>query len=223
LLTIIALAGALLATPQAPDKWDIRAALASKMTTTWSVNADVVDGGESHSAALKVSISFKEPEQDKPQKATYEWKQLVLDGGEELPDFAWDVTLDPMGGIVDSDHSDGAEAIRLMLMPMTFVYPDKPVGVGDTWTDTLKVGASDANTMTFEMKAEAIEKVGEVDALKVTETLSQKGADALGGKSIWWVGKDGKVLKMEAKISNWAVPMNGGSLMEATFKANLEK
>ena len=222
MLTTIVLAGALLATPQA-EKWDIKAGLAPKATGKWSVSTDVTAGGENHTATMKLVMTVKDAEADKPLKATYEWKDLTVDGSMQIPDDAWDVTLDAMGGITDATGGDGADSVRQMLMPTVFIYPDKPVGVGDTWTDTLKVNGKDDQAMTFEMKADAIEKIGDADVLKVSGSIAQKGADGLNGKSTWWISKEGKVLKFESKVSGWIVPMAGQDPMDATFKGELEK
>lgn len=224
MLTTIVLAGALLATPQAADKWDIKAALAPKTTMKWDITTAVVQGGQEHSATWKLVLDSKDPVKDKGLAATISWNELMLDGGQGVPDQTWDVTLSPMGSIAESDASEGVEAIRTMLMPFMFVYPDKAVGVGDTWSDTIKAGTEKADTsMTCEMKAEGMEKVGDVDALKITEKISQKGDAGLNGTGTWWVGKDGKVLKFETKVTGWAVPMAGPDPMDATFTGTLSK
>ena len=214
----------MLATPQAADKWDLKAALAPKATTTWDLVSSVNQAGEDHTATMKLIISLKDAEKDKPQKATYSWKELLLDGGQNIPDNDWDVTIDGQGGITDSEASDGVEAMQTLLMPMTFIYPDKPVGVGDSWTLTVKAGSDKSDrSYTIEAKADSMDKVGDADAMKVTEKIDQKGDDKLTADGTWWVDKTGKVLKFEVKASGWKVPMAGPNAMDVTFKGTLAK
>lgn len=221
MLTTIALIGALLTTPQA-DKWDLKPALEAKATSTWNLTVKVEMGGETHDAALKLISTMKETPADKPKEATMAWKDLMLDGGQSMPDSEWDVKIGEHGAI-----TDGAEAgddIRRMLQPILFVYPSAPVAVGDTWTETIKAGSDkDDRTMTLEFKADSVEKVGDEDSLKVTEKLSEKGTDTMSSTGTWWVNKAGKVLKFETKVSKWVVPMAGGDPLDATIKGELAK
>jgi len=206
------------------DKWDIKAAFAPKASAKYDLNITVVQGGEDHTAVMKYGITLKDTAKDKPLEGTYTWTDLMLDGGQAVPDQTWDVTFDTMGGIATTDAQEGEDAIRSMLMPISFIYPDKAVEVGDTWTETLKAGTTISDrSMTCEMKAEAMEKVGDVDTLKVTEKISQKGDTPLTATGTWWVDKDGKVLKFEVKTTNWYVPMAGDALMDATFTGTLAK
>lgn len=224
MLTTLVLASALLASPQTGDKWDIKAALAPKASTTWDVTTDVMMQGQPTNATMKLVLELKDTPADKPLKATFSMKDLTVEGGQTMPDNAWDVTLDSQGAITDSEAQEGPDAMRQFLMPWVFVYPDKPVGVGDTWTDTVKVGSDKADrSIVITMKADSMDKVGDVDALKVTEDLAQKGDSPLKSTATWWVDKTGKILKFDVKSTNWSVPMLGDQLLDAGFKGTLAK
>jgi hypothetical protein len=223
LLTTLALVGALLTTPQA-DKWDIKTAVAPKASATWDVSADVVAPDGDHHAAFKLVIEVKDTEKDKPLQSTYSWKELVLDSGQGMPDNSWDVKIDAQGGITGTEATEGGDALRKMLIPMTFLYPDKAVGVGDAWTNTLKSESEkDDHSITVDFKVEAAEKLGDVDVLKITEKFTEKGPDGMTGTGTWWVDKAGKPQKFEVKANRWVVPMAGTDSMDATLKGTLAK
>jgi hypothetical protein len=188
------------------------------------MTTSVDQGGTEHTATMTMILDIKDGDKDKPLKADVTWKDLLLDGAQAVPDNSWSVVLNGQGAIADSDATEGADAIKKMLAPMTFVYPDKPVAVGDTWTNTVKAGSDKSDeSITVDMKADSLDKVGDVDALKITETLTQKGDGSLKGTGTWWVDKTGKVLKFETKVSNWMVPMAGDQAMDASFKGSIAK
>lgn len=220
MLTTVALATALLTTPQAADKWDLKG-LAPNTSSTWDVQVKVTDQGEEHEATFKLIMDLKEVEKEKPFPATYSWKSLVVDGGQEMGDTSWNIRLSPRGLITEG--ADGDDAIRRMLSPLVFVFPDKPVGVGDTWTETVKAGTEkDDQSLTVEFKAEAIEKVKDADTMKISEKLTEKGSEAMTAEGTWWVDKDGKVVKFETKTKKWYVPLASQSF-DATIKGELAK
>jgi hypothetical protein len=217
LLTTLVLAGAMLASPQA-DKWDIKAGLAPKTTASYDLAINVSAGGQDHSAAGKLVITIKDTPQGKPPSAVYDMKDVTTDGGNAVPDQSWNLTLDNAGGIVNSDSEAGLDPVRTFLMPWTFIYPDKAVGVGDTWTDTIKVGEGKTDqSYVVNMKADSMDKVGDADALKVTEDLTQAGDNGMKSTGTWWLDKSGKILKFEVKTSNWVVYLMGDQPMDATF------
>lgn len=224
MLTTLVLAGAMLASPQTADKWDIKTGLAPKASAMYDVTTGVMMAGEPHTANFKLGIELKDTPAGKPLTAVFSMKDLTTDSGQALPDNSWNATLDMEGAIVDSDAQEGPEAIRQFLTPWVFVYPTAPVGVGDTWTDTVKLGADKTDrSIVFNMKADSMEKVGGVDALKVTEDLTQSGDAGLKSTGTWWVDKSGKVLKFDIKTNNWVVPMVGDQPMDATFTGTLAK
>jgi hypothetical protein len=225
LLTAIIFAGAILTSPRTQaDKWDLSAGQAPKSSVKYDVAVKVNQAGQEHTAVMKMAIDRKDAEKDKPLKGEYNWTDIQLDGGQAVPDQDWPVTFDVHGGIAGSDSSEGADSVRKTLMPVTFIFPTQPVALGDTWTSTIKGGTEKADeSMTFDMKADSVDKVGDVDALKVTEKISQKGDSPLTGTGTWWLDKSGKVLKFEVKVSNWVVAVSGPDPMDADFSGSLAK
>ena len=222
MLTTLILAGALLAPSQTPDKWDLKAGLAPKTSLTWHVVSNVTMGSEQHTATMKFVEETKGQDAGKPLNATVSWRELTLENGQPMDDNSWDLTLDPHGMITDSQGND-ADAVRKMLTPFLFAYPDAPVAVGDTWTVTAKGGTDkDDASITEVMKVDSMDKVGDTDAMKVKETLSQKGTNGLSGSGTWWVDKTGKVLKFDVTVTNWEVTLVPGQ-MDAEMKGDLAK
>jgi len=222
LLTTLVLAGALLASPRVQaEKWDIKAGLMPSASVSYSISSAVSVGGEEHTATFIYMFETKAAEQDKPLAATLSWKDGTLENGQSFPDTAWDVKLDSHGLITDAD---GDETSKKTLMPFVFVYPDNAVAVGDTWSETVKGGSDkDDRSMTADMKADSMDKVGDVDVMKVTETLTQKGDDGLKCTGTWWVDKSGKVLKFDVTYSNWEVAMVPGQMLDGHMTGSIAK
>src|SRR4051812_12976678 len=59
LLTSLVLAGAMLVTPHAQDKWDIKTGLAPNASVKYAVTTDVTLQGEEHSATMNYVLSTK--------------------------------------------------------------------------------------------------------------------------------------------------------------------
>lgn len=225
MLTTLAFATALLGSRQAPaDKWDIKSGLAPKSNASQDLNISVNAGAQSHTATMKFKTAIKDQDGTKPLQATISWNDVQLDDGQAIPDASWDVTLDPHGLVLDSTADDGADVVRKMLTPFMFAYPDAAVGVGDTWSVTVKGGSDkDDQSITEDMKVDSMDKVGDADVIKVVEKLSQKGDDALSGTGTWWVNKTGKILKFHMEAANWEVPLVPGQLMSFTADGSASK
>jgi hypothetical protein len=110
-----------------------------------------------------------------------------------------------------------SEDVRRMLAPMLFAYPAKPVGPGDTWE--VKAGKGGSET-TYSQSVAGIEKVKDVDALKITSKLKESGSSGLEADGTWWVGKDGKAIKFQLYVKNWYVVMADQSF-DATITGEL--
>lgn len=208
----------------APDTWDIKPNLADKSKSTISTTVEANMGSGDHVAKMNVVRTCGAASSDKTVKARYTWDALEVDGNSmDAGDNGWDVVLNPDGAIL-STTAEGGDDIRRMLSATNFVYPTKAVGAGDKWSSIVKPNKDkDERQLTWSYEVKGIEKVKDVDALKVAATLSEKGSDPMSGDGTWWIGKDGTVLKFELKIKNWVVPMSGGELINATIKGEAAK
>jgi hypothetical protein len=202
------------------DAWLLKAPLAKDAKSSWSivVNADV--GGQDHEArfSLEQTVSASD---EKEAKAILAWKDLTVDGNamEELLEFK--SVLGKRGEIksVDSEFGDDA---RRMLNVFLFLYPDKPVAVGEKWDFESPAEKADIKKFKVKFEASAIEKIKDIEALKILCTFDESGAEAMHSDSIFWLSREGKTLKFEAKVKNWVVPMAGtGGPVNATIKGEL--
>lgn len=106
-----------------------------------------------------------------------------------------------------SDAPEGMDNQRLT-EAITFIYPDKPVKVGDTWTRTVKADAAKgvrAGTATF--KFEGVETLdGKWKTNRITYTYKEtEGGDAMACAATVWLGaEDGEMVKGEFKLKNFS-------------------
>lgn len=133
--------------------------------------------------------------------------------GSEMPPQpdATDTTVSkPNGEIVDltADHVDG-DTWRVAELN-NFIYPDKPVKVGDEWTSTV-VADSKKGTVaaTATYKVDSLEKVGSHDTAKIKVSYKEtEGATPATSEGYEWVDiKDGSMVKDTSTWTN--VPISG--------------
>ncbi|MCW5943165.1 MAG: hypothetical protein KIS66_13100 [Fimbriimonadaceae bacterium] len=105
-----------------------------------------------------------------------------------------------------SDAPEGMDNHRLT-EAITFIYPEKPLKVGDTWTREVKADAAKgvrAGLATF--KFEGVDTVdGKWKANKITYTYKEtEGSDAMSCAATVWIGaEDGELVKGEYKMKNF--------------------
>lgn len=209
----VLLAGAMMMSP-AIDKWDLKPGIAPKAKSSLAVVVDAAMGDGDHRAEFTVVREIGDPDGSN-HKAKFSWANLTVDGQEQGEDASWDVAIGPRGTVVSTTDMMGDD-IRRMLSPMTFAYPEKPVGEGDKWTAEVRpYKDKDDFLLTYAYEVKGIEQVDGADALKIAATLTEMGRDAMSAEGLWWVGKDGAVLKFEMKVKNWVVPMAGGEPIDA--------
>lgn len=207
------LASALMMGP-ALDKWDIKPVLAPKATASWTVVVDASMSDGEHRAEFNLVREIGEMD-GKNHKAMMSWAGLKLDGEEMGEEPKWDVAIGPRGAVVSTTDMMGDD-VRRMLSPMTFAYPDKPVGEGDKWTAEVRpYKDKDDYLLTYAYVVKGLEKLNGVDTLKIALVLTEKATDGLAAEGSWWIGKDGTVLQFEVTVKNWVVPMAGGELINA--------
>lgn len=214
-------AGLLMAGPVA-DKWELKPGIEPKAKGAWTVAVEVNVPDEQHRAEFTLvrEIGVLDGEN---YKAICSWEKLVVDDEEMDAEARWDVSIAPRGAIVATTDTMGDD-IRRMLSPMAFVYPEAAVGEGDKWNAEVRpYKGKDDYLLTYAYEVKGIEKVGDVDALRVAAVMTEKGEDAMQGEGTWWIGKNGQVLKFEVKVKNWVVPMAGGEPMEAKITGQRAK
>lgn len=218
-LTIAAAFG-LAALSLADGGWLLKPPYEAKTKLTYKMTINASMGGQEHEATMKM-LQTVDSKNDKEIKGKGNLTDVVVDGndmsGQELP--GWDVTLNAADGSVTSagDNEDYAR----MLAPFTFIYPSKEIKVGDKWTTKFKP-AKGAKEMTVDYEVVEQTKIGEDDVLKIKTKLAEDGP--MKADDIYWVAKDGKVLKFDLDIKNWVAPFAGnGADLDAKIKGEYVK
>lgn len=200
------------------DGWLLKAPYEAKTKLVWNVTVNANVGGQDHEAKFK-SVLTIDSKSDKEIKGKGAWLDLMVDGAEQGSDGAptWDITFNPNGSIVSA--GEGADYARMMA-PASFIYPEKEVKVGDKWSAKYKPKNGKDISLDFEVVEQA--KVGDADVLKVKSKMTEDGP--MKSENLYWVGKDGKVLKFELDIKSWVVPLPGApGDFDAKVKGELAK
>lgn len=90
----------------------------------------------------------------------------------------------------------------------SFIYPDKPVKVGDTWTSSVTADSKKGTVAgTTNYKVDSLEKIGSHDTAKIKVTYKETSGDSPASSDgyVWIDTKDGSMVKA---VSTWSnVPM----------------
>jgi len=210
MLTTLAIAAVL----SSQDAWDIKPNFAEKAKTSMAITVDAKVSGEDHTAKFNMVGSVTSINSEKNVKMTYAWDDLEVDGAPVGGDEVFEVLLSPEGAILSTTSSLGDD-IRRMLSPLVFVYPGKAVKVGDKWSvsaSPTKDKPDQAFVWSYEVAG--VEKVTETDAMKISATVKEQRSGGTSGAGIWWVSKDGKVLKFTLDVKGWVVPMSGAETID---------
>jgi len=167
------------------------------------VDAQAPDG--KHHATFNLTRATKSTANGKAV-VSYSWEKLTVDDHDGDAIDPWDAVVGPRGQIQKMVEAE--DSFRRMLSPMIFIYPEKPVTVGDKWSVDV-IPADKTRKITYEYEAKGKETVGDTPTIIVDVKLTEGGADGIAGHGSWWLSKVGKVVKFEMMLNNWVVPMAG--------------
>lgn len=148
-------------------------------------------------------------------------EMLIKFGDQEMPQPAppaSKVTYKPNGAVDKVESAQGA----LPSNNFSTVFPDKPVKVGDKWSHTIK-GQNGAPDTVVSMELVGVEKVGEVESLKIkvnVRTADAKEGEGFSGEGHTWINPTtGMMIKSEMRIKGMPVegapmPIDGTMRME---------
>ena len=216
MLTAFVTSLAVLAAP-AVDKWDIKPSFATKTVTAWNVTIDAHVQSQDHHAKFRFEKTISSADA-KSAKAKVAWKDLEVDDNPTDVPGDFEVTMGMRGELLTSESSEFGDDLRRMLSVFAFVYPEKPIDVGDKWTFEMTPAKADKRMMTNSYEVVGTEKLKGVDALKISTKLEEKGENGMSSKGFFWISKEGKPLKYELDVKNWVVPMAGSEPVEAKIK-----
>ncbi len=137
-------------------------------------------------------------------------KDVLVDGEDEGEDD-FKCFLGKDGHLLTVSSFYG-EKMRLPIMTTFFIYPDRPIGIGDKWTATDESTISGKTKFDYEAKAE--ETTDGIPTLKVALHFGpedkNKAKDEFSGEGYFWVSKDGIVRKFKLKQKNVLIPWDDG-------------
>jgi len=211
-IPIIALAFAI---QKETDPWDLKPTADPKTKLTWDVKIEAQAGGQDHHAAFKFTRVLKSDDAKKTV-VTFGWDHLEVDDqdGQEVP--PWDAVVGARSEILKMD-GDTDDSYRRMLAPLLFIYPEKPVAIGDKYTFDAKPSVK-GETITYAYEVKKSDTINGSPTLVIGTKFTEAGADGSTGDGTWWLSKTGKIVKFEIKVKNWVVPMAGGGPVDATLK-----
>ncbi len=147
-------------------------------------------------------------------------EMMIKFGDQEMPQPAppaTKMTFKPNGAVA---KVEGGDDMMQQMNASQMVFPDKPIKVGDKWSETVK---NPAGELKIEYELVGVEKVGEMEALKIkvtARTVNGKEGESYSADGFNWVDpKTGMMVKMEARIKGLMVegapaPIDGALKME---------
>ncbi|HXH60498.1 MAG TPA: DUF6263 family protein [Fimbriimonadaceae bacterium] len=202
------------------DAWDIHAPYKQDSTLDYEVVMTLHNGPEQNNVDMLIHHATTK-KSDSGYEGTYGWTELYVDDQPQL-DQTFGVTLKANGVLkaVTSDYGDG---MRRMFLPFMFVYPDKRVDVGDTWTyKDAAEDEMDGHKATIVFKVVDTDTIKEKKVLKIESHLTEDGPDPMKSDGTFWVAEDGTVLKYKFKVTEWPVPVAQQVFQDADVTATLQ-
>lgn len=210
---------ALIAATAIADPWTLNAPFKGDWKTEYATTVNIREQQEEISVEMNIKWQTDKKDQN-AQSVIVSWSGITVNGNPMDQDSSWTASISPTGSI---KKIVGAEDdYRRMLMPFAFIYPEKPVNVGDSWTSAGSVEGISETDWTFEAKVEKNEMTQGRDTLRVATKLKEKSAGALEVNGNWWIAKDGTVVKFNLDLKNWLVPLADGQTFSAIVSGKLK-
>ncbi len=151
-------------------------------------------------------------------------EMVIKFGDQEMPQPAppaSKITYRPNGAIEKMEMAQGALPTNSFNTP----FPEKPVKAGDKWSHTVK-GQNGAPDLVVNMELVGVEKVGEIEALKIkvsARTVDAKEGEGFSGDGhTWFDPKTGMLVKSEMRIKG--MPVEGAPMpIDGTMKMEMVK
>lgn len=199
------------------DEWTLAPRFDTKAPKqSWATSVEAESDGHLHRAVFNLTRLTKSISDEKVIE-TFNWERLSIDGQPGVDQDPWEVVEGKQGQLLKM-RGDLSSDYRRMLAPTVFIYPEKPVAVGDKWeaeVDPLDGGKK----MTYSYDAKSLDTTDGNAALLVSAKLVEAGDQGIQGEGFWWLSRVGKILRFEMKLSNWVVPMAGSEASNVIIRA----
>ncbi|HXH60436.1 MAG TPA: hypothetical protein VNI20_03670 [Fimbriimonadaceae bacterium] len=128
-------------------------------------------------------------------------------------------TYDTKGNILKIDGGEMDDSTYRTAAIMNFLWPDKPVDVGSTWTIEQEANKDKGvNAMTYKYSVEAREQKNGHDTFKIKFSNVEKEGGASSSGNVWIDVKSGVAVRTEGQLTG--VPM-GPTNVDASFTLDL--
>jgi hypothetical protein len=191
----------------------------------YKMTMDIDFGGQSVTVTMPITNKvLKVEENGNIVVESAAGEMLIKFGDQEMPQPAppaSKITYKPNGAIEKMESAQGA----LPTNSFNTAFPDKPIKAGDKWNHTVK-GQNGAPDTVVSMELVGVEKVGEVEALKIKvniRTADAKEGEGFSGDGHTWVDpKTGMLIKSEMRLKG--MPVEGAPMpIDGTMKMELVK
>jgi len=147
-------------------------------------------------------------------------EMVVKFGDQEMPQPAspaTKMTFKPNGSVAKVEGGDG---MMQQMNASQMVYPEKPIKVGDKWSETVKNAVGE---LKIDYEFVGVEKVGDTETVKIKMTarsVNAKEGEGYSADGFNWIDpKTGMLVKMETRIKGMQVegapmPIDGTLKME---------
>jgi hypothetical protein len=190
-------------------------------TFKYRMSMEIDFGGQNLLATTTITNKvLKVEENGNIQMELASGEMVIKFGDQEMPQPAppaTKMTFKPNGAVA---KVDGGDAMMQQMNAAQMVYPEKPVKVGDKWSETVK---NPNGELKIDYELVGVEKVGEVEALKIkttARTVNGKEGESYSADGFTWIDpKTGMAVKMETRIKGMQtegapMPIDGTLKME---------
>ena len=190
-------------------------------TFKYRMSMEIDFGGQSVLATTTITNKvLKVEESGNVQMESASGEMVIKFGDQEMPQPAppaTKMTFKPNGSVA---KVDGGDAMMQQMNAAQMVYPEKPIKVGDKWSETVK---NPNGELKIEYELVGVEKVGDTEAVKIkvtTRSANAKEGEGYSADGFTWVDpKTGMAVKMETRIKGMQVegapmPIDGTLKME---------
>jgi hypothetical protein len=190
-------------------------------TFKYRMSMEIDFGGQNLLATTTITNKvLKVEENGNIQMESASGEMVIKFGDQEMPQPAppaTKMTFKPNGTVA---KVDGGDAMMQQMNAAQMVYPEKPVKVGDKWSETVK---NPNGELKIDYELVGVEKVGDTEAVKIKVTARSangKEGENYSADGFTWVDpKTGMAIKMETRIKGMQVegapmPIDGTLKME---------
>jgi len=187
-------------------------------TLNYKMNASIDAGGATVTVAANVTNKVTKVDANGYTIAATQSNLKINFNGQEMdqPDSSDTTTYKSNGEVVEVTAEQTSDSTYRVAELTNFVYPDKAVKVGDTWT--YKVQPDDKKGLvaaTADYKVDSTEKIGTHDTFKIKLTYKEDGASGAESDGYVWIDTtDGSMVKSTSTWTN--VPLGPGGGVNGT-------